>query len=105
MGSILIAVNTLDLTPATVKAVIPKLYARSINIASAVGAWNAGTVMTAWAIPVNSFYQSYQQTFTVASLGLTAGNSGQLELTRVGSNVGDTLVGDFHLLNLTVSFS
>jgi hypothetical protein len=53
----------------------------------------------------NNFYQTYTRTVSLSSLGLSGGNTAQLELTRHGAGAGDTLVGDFQLLNVLVSFS
>lgn len=91
--------------PASVKSVILRLYDRTIPIGSAIPAWGAATQLNAVSIPTNTFYQTFIQTLTLASLGITAGSIVQLELTRHGANANDTLVGDWHLLNLTVSFS
>lgn len=91
--------------PATAKVVICKLYSRLIAISAAVGAWTTGYQLNNVAIPTNAYFQSFTQTFTLTSLGLTAGNTYQLEITRVGANVSDTLVGDMNLLNATLSFT
>ena len=91
--------------PATAKAVITKLYSRVIGNNVAVASWSAGTVLTTLNIPANAFYQTFQISASIGSLGLTAGLTAQLELTRAGSNALDTLVGDFHMLNMSVSFS
>lgn len=90
--------------PTAIKAVVPKLYARTIPNGAAVGSWSAGTVLSAFQIPTNAFFQTYQVTIPIASLGLAAATSAQLELTRLGSSASDTLVGDFNLLNMSLSF-
>lgn len=91
--------------PTSVKSVVPRIYSRLIPMGSAVGAWSAATQLTALTIPTNIYYNTFTQTLTLASLGLTAGGTHQLEITRQGSNASDTLVGDFHMLNTTISFS
>jgi hypothetical protein len=91
--------------PATAKVVLPRLFTRAIPMNAAVGSWSAGLILSALNIPTNAYYQAFQQTISLASLGMSAGSIYQLEFTRQGSNVADTLVGDFHLLNATVSYS
>ena len=91
--------------PATAKSVVLRLYSKRIAINAAVTAWTAPLQLTAINIPTNVFYQTFSQTIDIATLGFIPGNNYQLEITRQGSNVADTLVGDFQLLNMTISFS
>lgn len=90
--------------PTSAKSVIFRMFSRRIVLNSAVGAWSAGIAMPAFAAPTNIFYQTYTKTFTLSELGLSAGDTAQLELTRYGNIASDTLVGDLHLLNATISF-
>lgn len=85
---------------AATAAVVPKLYAREIEDNTVVETWPAGTVLTAIDIPNTARWQYDSQTITLSTLGLTAGNRAQFELTRVGTNGSDTLTGDWALLSL-----
>jgi len=91
--------------PGVAKQVILKLYSRDIPDNAAVAAWSAGTALTAIDIPTNTNYQYDTQTLTLAGLGLTAGRLTQFELVRVGSDGSDTLVGDWNLEELKISFT
>jgi len=91
--------------PGTAKDVILKLYTKAINIGSAIGSWSSATVLDTVVISTDTNYHMFTQTITLATLGLTANQIYQFELTRDGGNVNDTLVGDFHLLNTVVKFS
>ncbi len=102
-------VFTLTLKPATTPAsavgAILRFYSRAINIGSAVGAWSAATVLNTVSIPTNNYYQTFSQSLVLNTYGLVAGTTYQFELTRYGASASDTLVGDLHLLNATVSFT
>ncbi len=81
-----------------------KLYMRTVANATtpaAVGAWSAATTFTNDTVPTNAFYQSYSHTYTLATLGITAGNVVQFEFTRAASGVASFM----NLLQLTVSFT
>jgi hypothetical protein len=91
--------------PAAARQVILRLYERDIPDNAAISAWSAATTLTAIDIPTNANFQYDTQTITFASLGLTAGRIHQFELTRYGASASDTLVGDWRLLELKVSFS
>jgi hypothetical protein len=70
-----------------------------------VSAWSAGTNLALIDIPVNTRFQYDTQTLTLAALGMTAGRITQIELTRNGADVADTLVDDYNLLELKIAFS
>jgi hypothetical protein len=88
--------------PATAKQAILRLYRRQVPDNAVVTAWSAALQLTAIDIPANAFFQYDTQTISLATLGLTAGRMTQFELTRQGSNIADTLVGDWDLLELSV---
>lgn len=94
-----------ETAPGASKQVRPKIYKRGIPDNAAVEAWSAGTLMTPIDIPTNANFQYDSQTITLATLGLTAGRVTQFELTRLGADASDTLVGDWDLHLLKVSFS
>ena len=71
-----------------------------------VEAWSSGTNMTTLTMGTsNEFWQYDSQTITLSSLSITAGNLAQIEITRVGTDGSDTLVGDWDLLAIGVSFT
>jgi hypothetical protein len=88
-----------------VKSVVPKLYARGIPDNTAVTAWSTGTRLTPVDYTNNVFYHYDQRIVSMATLGMTAGQATQFELTRVGSDATDTVVGDWALLSIGVSFT
>lgn len=90
--------------PATSKVVVPRLFGRKININAALSSWT-GLVLNSFNVPNNAYFQTYSQTIPLSSLGCTEGSAAQFEFTRQGSNASDNLVGDFLLLNATLSFS
>ncbi len=84
----------------------PKLYVREIPDNLAVEAWDAGTLMDALTMGTsNEFFQLDEQEFSLSSLGLVAGRILQFEITRIGADASDTLVGDWALLQVEVSFT
>lgn len=92
--------------PGGVVAVVPKFYNRGVPNNLAVESWTSGTLLTALSFPVTTeFFQYDSQTFTLASLGITAGELTQFQLTRVGTDGGDTLVGDWTLIEILVEFT
>lgn len=94
-----------ETAPGGVSTVIPQLYTRAQRSVppAAVGAWSGATVLTALSFPAGTeFFQENEQTLTLASLGLTPGQTYQFELTR--STTG-TLVDAWFLYGLEVLFS
>jgi len=94
-----------ETAPGVAKGVILKLYWREMPDNAAVSAWSGGTTLTTIDIPTNANYQYDTQTLTFAGLGLTAGRVTQFELTRNGASGSDSLVGDWDLLEVKVTFS
>lgn len=68
--------------PASATTVTHKIYSRQVPNNAAIGAWSAATTFSSLAIPTNAFYQSYTQSFPLATLGLAVNNTYHLELTR-----------------------
>ncbi len=94
-----------DTAPGAPVAVIPNLYLRLQRGVPpvAVGAWSGATALAAITFPaLTEFFQEDTQTLTLASLGMTAGNTYQFELTR---SVTGTLVDDWFLYELEVLFT
>jgi len=84
----------------------PKLYAREAPNNLIVESWDAGTLLDALTMGTsNEFLQYDIQTITLASLNLVAGRKAQFEITRLPSDGSDTLVGDWALSVVKVSFT
>jgi hypothetical protein len=87
--------------PGAATTVLPRLYRRQIADNTVVGAWSAAFAFAQIDIPTNTRFQYDSEIVTLATLGLTAGNVVQLELTR---NPADGLVGDWNLLEMSIYF-
>lgn len=85
--------------------VIPRLYLREVTPGGTTGAWSAGLDLTALTFPATTNWLESSQTLTFGALGITAGRTYQFELTRNAPAGGDTLVGDWDLLELGVLFA
>lgn len=93
-----------EVAPGAARTVGLKLYQRGIPDNAAPEAWSAGTVLTDIDIPANEFFQYDSQTISLASLGITAGELTQFELTRVNPAGGTELTGDWTLVEIVVEF-
>jgi len=86
--------------------VVPKLYVREMPDNGVVESWSAGTDMTAITMGTsNEYFQYDTQTIALTTLSLVAGRIAQIELTRNTGSGSDTLVDDWNLLELKVSFT
>ena len=94
-----------ETAPPAVRTVGLKLYNRGVPDNAAVEAWSAGLALTDIDIPTNEFFQYDSQTITLASLGITADEVTQFELTRVAPGGGTNLVGDWDLKLIQVRFT
>jgi len=92
-------------SPAIPKEVILKVYNRIIRNNLPVAAWSSGTELQPISIPANATFQYNSEIIAISTLGFNAGRTAQFELTRVGSSINDTLVGDYALLELIIDFS
>lgn len=79
----------------------PRLYRRTRADNAAWGAWSALFAFTALSLPASTNWQDDTQVVTLATLGLTAGQVAQFELTR---DPADGLTGDWVLHELMVEF-
>ena len=61
--------------------------------------------MTAIDIPTNEFFHYDSQSIALTTLGLVAGRLAQFEMTRNTGSGSDTLVDDWNLLEVKVSFT
>jgi hypothetical protein len=94
-----------ETAPAGARTVGLKLYVRTIPDNGAVSSWSSGYVMSDIDIPANEYWQYDEETILLSALGLSAGDTVQLQLTRVNPAAGTELVGDWNLLELGVEFS
>jgi hypothetical protein len=98
-------VSRAETAPGAVNTVGLDIYNRGIPDNAAVQAWSSATQLTDLSIPTNEFFQEDSQTVTLASLGITAGETTQFELVRTTPTGGTDLTGDWDLLLLKVSFT
>ena len=91
-----------ETAPGAAQTVSLVLYERELPDNGAITAWSAGTDFTDLSMPTNENWQYDEQTFTIATAGLTAGSTHQFEITRDGAG---TLVGDWTLTLFIVEFS
>ena len=94
-----------ETTPGGAVTVGLNIYNRGIPDNAAVQAWSAATQLTDIDLTTNEFFQEDSQSVTLATLGVTAGELTQFELTRVDPTGGSELSGDWTLGNIKVSFS
>jgi hypothetical protein len=86
--------------------VVPKAYVREMGDNVAVEAWSAGTDLTSLTMGTSNEYWQYDtQTIALSTLGLTAGNLFQMEITRNTGSGSDTLVDDWTVAQITARFT
>jgi hypothetical protein len=93
-----------ETAPAGARTLAPKVYNRNIPDNAAVGSWSAGVTLNDIDIPTNENFQYDEQTVTLATLGVTAGELVQFQVTRVDPSAGTELSGDWALLQLDIGF-
>ncbi len=81
-----------------------KIYNRGMPDDAAVEAWSAGDALADIDIPTNENWQYDEETLSLATLGATAGEVTQFELTRVAPG-GTNLEGDWALFGIDLEFS
>lgn len=92
--------------PGAASVVQPRIYYRQLPNNAAVGAWSAAQELANIAIPTNANFQYATQTVTLATLGLTADNLYQFELTRrIAGVTGTNLANAFLLAEVTLEFA
>ncbi len=90
----------------TAQVVQPRLYHRLLPNNAAVGAWSAAQELPNISVPANAFFQYYQQTIPLSTLGLTADRLYQFELTRrVAGVTGFNLATIFLIAEITAEFA
>jgi len=106
VGIIPVGVTTMKLklrsraetAPAGTRTVGVKIYNRGIPDNVAIDSWSTGDVLTDIDIPTNELWQYDDLIITLATLGATAGEMTQFELTRINPTAGTELVGDWDIL-------
>lgn len=93
--------------PVATAIVQPRIYFRSIPDNSAISAWTSANNLANISIPTNLFYQYNTQTFSLSSLGLSAGVMYQFEMTRRTSGLtgGTSLVGNWLMSEIIIEFT
>lgn len=95
-----------ETAPVSAAVVQPRMYFRAIPNGAAFGAWSAPTDLAVINIPTNAFYKTDTQTFTLSSLGLAAGVTYQLEVTRnIAPTSGTNLAYPWYMTVITVAYS
>ena len=89
-----------ETTPGAGQTSIINVYRRNISDDTAVPAWSSAQALTAFSYPANENWQFDEQTFSLATLGLTAGDIAEYEITRDGG----TMSVDMTLLLLVVEY-
>ncbi|MEX0930734.1 MAG: hypothetical protein WDZ68_00395, partial [Candidatus Paceibacterota bacterium] len=98
-------VSRAQTAPGAAQTVQPVLYRRTIPNNASVTSWSVGFSLNTIGIPTNTNFQYDNQSLALTTLGLAAGTTVQFELTRQGGAAGDTLTGDWCLLQLEVEFN
>jgi len=92
--------------PGSASVVQPRIYYRLIPNNAAIGAWSIAQELSNINIPTNANFQYAQQTILLSTLGMTAGNMYQVELTRRVSGVtGTNLASNFLLAEVDAEFA
>lgn len=89
-------------TSGSAEDVILNLYRRQLPDNASVTSWSSALQLNTINMPDNLNFQYFQQTLSLATLGLTAGNLVQFQLTRNGVSGSDTLTGDWALIEVFV---
>jgi len=87
--------------PGGATTVAPKVYTRRLPNNAAPAAWSAGVALATLPVPANAEIQyGAPETFTLAALGLVAGELALIEFTRVAGG----LVGDWTVSEVLLEF-
>lgn len=88
--------------PGTSKVVQIDFYRFLVNN-NATNSWSSAQALTALSIPTSTTAQYTSQTFSLSTLGLTAGDIFQFELVR--NATGDTLTGNCEFLSVGIGYT
>lgn len=92
------------LRPSASKVVL-RLFKRDIASDTTVSAWDSTTRLTPLDVTNSVDFRYYTQSYSMASLGVSPGRITMFELTRNGADATDTLVGNWNLLQVGLTFS
>lgn len=88
-------------SPGASAGVVLKLYSRSQNNAAATSAWTAGTAL-ATVTTSDATWNLDTETITLSTLGITAGDVRQFQITRTPTATEDTVTGNVLLESVTL---
>jgi hypothetical protein len=94
-----------ETAPAGARTVGLKLYNRGIPDNGAVESWSAGNALSDIDITTNEYWQYDEETIALSTLGVTANELTQFELTRINPVAGTELSGDWVLVVLAWKFT
>jgi hypothetical protein len=83
---------------------IMRLYSRAVPNGTAVPAWGNSVTSIPCVINGTANYTKYTFTYALTTANLIAGTLYNFELARDAAIAGDTLVGDFNLIELGIGF-
>lgn len=93
-----------ETAPGATQNAILVFHKREIPDNAAVGTWSTNTLTTV-ALPTNENFQFDVTDQSLATWGLTAGSSYQIQISRDANNGSDTLVGDLALYEVEITFT
>jgi hypothetical protein len=85
--------------------VVPNLRVREMPDNAAVESWGSQDMTAITMGTSNEYFQYDSQSIALTTLSLVAGRVAQIELTRNTGSGSDTLVGDWTLLEVKISFT
>lgn len=92
--------------PGVTSVVQPRVYIRAIPNGTSMGAWSAAQNLSNISIPTTANFLYANQTVALSTLGMSAGNTYQIELTRnIAPSSGTNLAANFLLAELTVEIA
>jgi len=94
-----------ETAPGVTQLVDLHVMARSIPDNATIGGWNGVQLSQSYSIPTNTNFRYFTQTVTYSALSVSANTVTQFELVRDGGDSSDTLVGNWDLNHVRVTFS
>ena len=91
-------------SPGSSKGVRMKLFSRVFSSGSALGAWDDGTLLTAWTT-TDATRRLTSETITLSTLDWTEDTKVQLQIARIPADESDDLVADALLTAIELVFS
>ena len=94
-----------ETAPGSPQLVNVHIMTRSVPNDSTVGIWNGVETTSQITVPTDNFFQYATWTLPYSSLTVAANTVTQFEIVRDGADSSDTLVGNWDLNHVRVSFS